>query len=113
MIINIRLLIIFFCLNLILSCHKDDPDNGTRKIYSEKSGKLIQEVEYRNGKKNGYFREYYDDGKLSAVQFYVNDTINDTSFAYHPNGIIASQSVYKMGRKNGVWKKYNKAGMRY
>jgi len=103
----------FFIFFIILSCQNEDPNNGTRKSYFDGSDKIQQTVEYKNGKKNGYFTEYYKNGSIMSKQFYVNDTITDSSLEYHENGKLATSQFYKMGVRQGVWKKFNKDGLMY
>lgn len=91
----------------------DEKADGFKTIYFPNSKQIKQSVEYKNGKKNGSFKEYYRNGNLKAVQRYVNDTLNDTSFFYHENGNRSSIQIYRMQTKTKRWQKYNKQGKLY
>jgi antitoxin component YwqK of YwqJK toxin-antitoxin module len=96
-----------------MSCKQGDVQNGTKKVYYDGTNQIMQTVEYKNGKKNGFLTEFYRNGTVSAKQFFVNDTINGTAYEYYENGNPATERNYKMGVKEGVWKHFNKKGMLY
>ena len=99
---------------LIVSCgSKREELEGVKTVYFPGTDIIKQSVEYKNGKKNGYFREYYRKGNLKARQFYVNDTLDDTTQIYYPSGILQTQHMYKNKIKHGCWQEYNKEGQLY
>jgi antitoxin component YwqK of YwqJK toxin-antitoxin module len=108
-------IIVYTLTAVVLSgCNYRDPSTPELKKVYFKDGKTLQQtVEYRNGKKNGYLTEFYKTGTLRAKQFYVNDSLNDSSFIYHPNGKLQSLHTYKNKLKHGCWKEYNKEGKLY
>ncbi|MDX1348738.1 MAG: hypothetical protein R3279_00750 [Putridiphycobacter sp.] len=75
-----------------------------------------------NGKKNGQYREYDENGKLINGFLYSNDTIiaegmilNDGTFDgewsyFYPSGKVLSKGAYENGKKNGVWTYYFENG---
>lgn len=108
---------IFFFLALVLSlvaCEDPEhPNDGTKTIHFPNSEAVKQTVDYKNGKKNGYLKEYYRDGTLKASQYYVNDTLDDTTRIYHPDRRLKTIQIYKDKRRHGVWRDYNKSGGLY
>jgi len=79
---TIALLILFFC-----GCIDDGvQNNGLKTVHFKGTDIVMQTIEYKNGKKNGYFTEYFRDGKIKAKQFFVDNELDDTSKMYHSNG---------------------------
>jgi antitoxin component YwqK of YwqJK toxin-antitoxin module len=101
-------------LALIFSCgSKREELEGVKTVYFPGTELVKQSVEYKDGKKNGYFTEYYRKGNLKARQFYINDTLDDTTVIYYPNGQLQTLHVYKNKLRHGCWSEYNKEGRLY
>lgn len=102
-------------LNAIIhfSCSSDQIDDGVKTIYFEGTEKVRQIINYANGYKNGPVSEFYENGKFKARQFYINDTLADSSITYHPNGKIKSVQIIKNKKANGRWLDFNKEGKLY
>lgn len=93
------------------SCDDGKISDGTKIVHFKNSDKVKQEIEYKNGKKNGSFKEYTIKGQLKAIQHYRNDTLCDTSKFYHENGKLSEIQIFDTrGLYQACWKKYNKAG---
>jgi len=110
---SIRLIFIFLISLLAQQCQLPGGDSDVKKIYFPDGKTLRQVIEFKKGKKNGYMKEYYDNGVLKAQHFYINDTLNDTSAFYYKDGRLKSFQFYKNKRKHGCWKEYNKEGKLY
>ncbi len=104
---NLLLILLLFFLSCELS---DSFENGEKIIYYPGTEIVKQSVEYKNGKKNGYLREFFRDGSLKASQRYVNDTLTDTTVVYYENKQLKTFHVYKNKVKSGCWRDYNKNG---
>lgn len=103
----------YFIILLFTLSGCEDPEkvtNGTRVIHYPNTELVMQEVEMKDGKKNGYAKEFYRNGKLKRLQFYLNDTLNDSSIYFHSNGQISNLQFFKNKRKHGAWKDFNKEG---
>lgn len=85
--------------------------DGIHEAHYEGSDQLKQLLEIKNGKKNGFAKEFYRNGNLKKYQHYLNDTLNDSSIYYHPNGKISNLQFYKNNQKHGCWKDFNKDGV--
>lgn len=96
------------CICTLAACDPDE--DGLRTTYFAGSKQVKQTVEYKNGRKNGYLKEYYPDGTLKAIQYFVNDTLDDTTRIYHRNGRLKTIRTYKNKRRHGVWRDYNPDG---
>lgn len=110
--------LLFFCLLLsFISLHsctgKFDGKNGKRIVYFEGTEKVSQSIEYKNGKKNGWWLEFYENGNPKVKSRYVNDTLQDSSLYYYKNGKFSDIQVFKNGQKEGCWRKFNENGMLY
>lgn len=103
----------WYCLILFLISSCSDPDaipEGVKIVHFPGTDIVQQSISYHNGKKNGPFKEFYKNGTLKAKQFFVNDSLNDTSSLYLPDGKLQSIHIYKNKQKDGCWKDYNKEG---
>lgn len=99
-------LLLFLC-----TCSGDERvNNGLYVVHYPGTELIQQEVEMKNGKKNGWAKEYYKNGKLKRKQFYVNDTLNDSSLYYHDNGRLAKLQFLKDKKFHGAWRDFNKEG---
>ena len=52
--------------------YKNDQLDGVSKLYDERTWKLKQEVEYKEGKQHGYFRYYDEEGNITLEYQYEN-----------------------------------------
>ena len=123
--------ILFMCLVIAIalsSCTKTEktyyPDGNLQSIIHYKFGKetgksvyLYQrpntveiEVEMKNGKRNGTFFRYFENGNLDTYCTYVNDSIEGVETMYTPNGEKSQETTYTRGRKNGPHKEYHLNG---
>lgn len=107
--------LIFFSVFSIISCNRNkfDGKNGLKVVLFPDSEDTCQVVEYKDGKKNGYLKEYYQNKKLKIIQHFVDDKNVDTAKFYHPNGNIEAIQIYQSGEKAGCWEKYNPQGKLY
>ncbi len=78
------------------------------------TGEVIQKINYKYGKKNGYSLSYsYEsspDGVLISKILYVNDKKEGNAFYYHENGQLKEELNYKDNKKEGTAKVYNQEG---
>lgn len=91
------------------SIYKNGKLNGKTRIYSPQ-GKLIEEIDYLDGKKNG-FRYVYDENKgIKEVQFYQDDQflgnvedeeIDTTKLNGKFKSEIADELIFMLGNRDG------------
>lgn len=74
--------------------------NGLVKI----TGKKI------NGKREGLWRSYYEDGKQWSETTFRNGVKNGRTRTYYENGMMRYSGQYKDDERVGVWKFYNDKG---
>jgi antitoxin component YwqK of YwqJK toxin-antitoxin module len=83
------------------------------------NGNTHQEGTYRDDKKNGYFKDYAENGDLLKVTKYVNDVAQPeateiqkltTETEYYPNGKILKTTMTRNGVLEGVSREYDSSG---
>lgn len=108
--------------------------NGERKTFYDNRGKIQEEANYKNGKRDGktvWYREngtimatynykddlfegvsenYYEDGNIKSSKIYKNNQLNGLNREYHPNGTIASETNYVNGKQKGETKNFSEDG---
>lgn len=68
------------------------------------------EVEMKNGKRNGEFYRYFENGNLDTYCVYVNDSIEGMEIMYSPNGEKTQETYFVHGKKEGPYKQYHYNG---
>ena len=71
--------------------YKDGKRNGKCKYYS-KNGKVLSKLNYKAGKAEGLYKSYYENGQLKE----------EGNFKYTDEGVYS--------RKEGIWKTYYEDG---
>lgn len=66
--------------------------------------------EKKDGKREGVWKCYYDDGKLQSEGGYVADQKEGIWKIYHSNGQLAGVGPYVKGAEKGKWTFYDEAG---
>lgn len=69
-------------------------------------GRTYIDGEFKNGKRNGLFKSYYSNNKVSAMTTYKAGTRHGKYTHYHYNGKLYETGVYEFGNQEGVWKQY-------
>ena len=77
----------------------DDPFTGNI------TGKTEQGT-IRNGKKEGLWVYYYDNGQLSYKVTYKDNKKDGPYVNYYDNGQLGSKGTYKNGKEDGRWVRY-------
>ncbi len=90
-----------------------------RWVYFYENGRIRLEGNYRDDKKNGYFKQYDRDGNLIIVEKYLDDLLQenvaelvelDVRTDYYPSGKIKTVASYKDGIPEGVRREYAEDG---
>lgn len=85
--------------------YKDGKKNGVAKEYYE-SGKLQTEAPLKDGEQNGVAKQYYESGRLQTETPFKDGKENGVEKSYYENGRLQFKKPYKDGRANGVEKAY-------
>jgi antitoxin component YwqK of YwqJK toxin-antitoxin module len=59
-----------------------------------------------DGKKDGIWEKYYDNGQLQSRGSYENDIKEGYWESYWSNGQLWSKGTYKNGKRDGIWEEY-------
>ena len=83
--------------------------NGTEivKLY-HRSGALLAETPYKNGKRNGIDKNFYESGSLWYDIPYVDGNKHGIEHIYYTSGSLMLEVPYKYGIKHGIAKHYDK-----
>lgn len=65
---------------------------------------------YVDGKKQGPFTEWFDNGKIKATGSYVNDQLDGSFVLYRATGKKEAEGKYANGLKTGRWISYTSNG---
>ena len=82
------------------------------KIEYWDNGKVLSQIHYSDGKRDGSCRHWYKNAQLMFEGFYKNGKMTGPWISYHENGQIESHGIYKYtesgmySRKDGSWKYY-------
>jgi antitoxin component YwqK of YwqJK toxin-antitoxin module len=87
-----------------------DPDNGAKTVYFDNS--FIIEIEYnlKNGKLNGPFKSYHENGQLKKIGSYLNGKGNGLFKEYFEDGSLKNEYSMKDDVNNGDYKTYYENG---
>ena len=105
----------------IVATYKNGIPEGVRREYN-KQGQIEKSYVFHNGKiiaegiltdagrKEGHWKEYYDDGNLKSEGAYKNDNKTGKWNYYYPNGQLQETGIYQNGKPEGKWKWYYPSG---
>lgn len=88
-----------------------EPDTGytgIKKYY--RGNRLVNEVTFKNGVRNGEMRTYYPGGQLYQTFNYVNGLREDSSRWYYTEGQVFRSTPYKHDTIDGIQKQYYRTG---
>jgi len=66
--------------------------------------------EYRNGRRNGTWKTWYDNGRLWSTNTFVDDISDGPTSSYHQNGKMYYEGFYRQGVRAGHWKFWDENG---
>lgn len=69
-----------------------------------------EEGNYKNGLKDGIWKFYYSNGKISKTGKYLEGVENGKFTFYYDNGRTMQEGDFIMGLKDGNWKKFDRDG---
>lgn len=83
--------------------------NGIWKFYNEQ-GKIGESAEYVDGELNGENRVFYDNGKQKVVAIYKDDNLDGEYLYYSKNGALLQKKYFKNGKLHGMFKSFHNVG---
>lgn len=76
--------------------YRDVPFTGVMTEYYP-DGTLAAEVEYKDGKPEGWGRSWYDDGTPKSENFVRGRRVQGIARAWHPNGVVSEERRFRDG----------------
>lgn len=89
---------------------KDGKLEGIFVSYYE-NGKIESEVSYRDGHLDGPFKAYYGDGRIHVDKFYRDGKLENVFKAWDEDGSVFFEIEYKDGKQHGFDKTYYRSGV--
>ncbi|MFO7613809.1 MAG: toxin-antitoxin system YwqK family antitoxin [Bacteroidales bacterium] len=87
------------------------PDGTIESSFIFRNGVLIGEgIVTEKGERNGFWKEYYNDGRLRAEGNYDHDLKDGPWKFYHLNGALEQEGTYMKGKPEGEWRWYYAGG---
>jgi hypothetical protein len=74
------------------------------------NGQKANEIEYRDGKYDGTFTAFYDNGSKAYKQHYKAHVCVGAEIGWHKSGKNAYEGEYKDGKQDGVWRHWYENG---
>jgi antitoxin component YwqK of YwqJK toxin-antitoxin module len=81
---------------------------GIKQYYSNE--RLLKEVTFKNGVREGLTKTYYQTGQLYQTFWYRNGMRQDSSIWYYLEGQVFRTTPYKNDTINGIQKQYYRTG---
>jgi len=76
-----------------------------------KSGQLFFQVPYKNGKQNGWYEQYHENGAIFSKDFRIDGKTMDGEYvSLFDNGNVYQKGAYKNGYQIGNWYIYTREG---
>lgn len=85
-----------------LNQYRNGKKEGVWRDYY-KNGKLKSESNYSEGIKKGVCKEWWETGKLWTEGIYVNDQANGLMKWYNDQGILVASGNMTNGKRDGAW----------
>ncbi len=89
---------------------KDGKLEGTLISYYE-NGNIKRKGEYANGRYNGKWEQWAENGKKLYEVHYKNDALYGEFMIWYPTGVLKQKGIYAENSRSGLWTEYDEAGM--
>ena len=76
--------------------------DGLRTVFYI-SGKVAEEINYKNNLKNGFYKKYTEKGVVLEESIFKNNIYNGLAIFSDANGNIVSKGQFVNGKKSGIW----------
>ncbi len=87
-----------------------DTTDPIREVAYYKHNLIKYNGQLKEGKRNGKWVYYYDNGNKWSEGFFINDVSNSTRTVYHRNGQKYYSGKYNQGKRTGVWMFWDETG---
>jgi len=86
-------------------------DGAFKEFYPD--GRVKREIRYIKGKRNGLYRTFYANGQTEQEGYYREDNLDGLYRSYYESGALHQQKEYRDGKLNGVYKAIDEQGVLY
>lgn len=91
---------------------KSNPYTGLVRTYRDiDKTKIATETSYQDGKQNGLYLEYRDNGVLQLQEYYKNGLRDSLYLKYWSNGALKRKGFYRNDTPIGIWIEYDRQGI--
>jgi len=92
----------------LVGCHRGSADcpRGSQLHGQKPPAGQLQWCSRGDGVKNGPFREWYANGKLSSAGDYADGKMEGKWQSFFDDGALKAEGVFKGGLKDGIWTQY-------
>jgi antitoxin component YwqK of YwqJK toxin-antitoxin module len=80
---------------------------GVRTVFYL-SGKIAEEISYKNNLKYGFYKKYTEKGILLEESIFKNDIYSGLAIFSDTNGNVVSKGHFVNGKKSGIWQFFEK-----
>ena len=84
--------------------------NEIKKLPGYEPKQKVEEGDYRDSKKTGFWKEFFPNGNLKNKITFENNRPNGYAIMYHENGKISEEGLWKNNRWVGDYKLYYENG---
>ena len=88
--------------------YKDGVLDGNKSSYYRENGKIKSVIPYVAGELSGKMISYTSTGKIISQELFVDGSGEWKT--YWDNELLKEEGTMKSGRKDGIWKNYNREG---
>jgi len=86
--------------------------HGIVKLYNHSNTYFLEKtIEYRNGKRNGFYRKWFKNGQLREECIYIEDTLDGEFKEFWEDGTFRGGGNFKNGKPIGEHRYYNEKGV--
>jgi len=84
--------------------------DGVWAVYYAQSNTVASEISWKNGVKDGDWKEYFENGQLKLTATFVNGKLDGDYLSYFLNKKLARKGKYVAGKQDGTWISYDDKG---
>jgi len=99
-----------YSITLIKKAGIYDPDNGSKTDYFDNGYSIEAEYNLKNGQLHGLLKAYYENGNVKKLGSYLNGKENGLFKEYNEDGTMNFEYSMKDGVMNGAFKTYYENG---
>lgn len=84
--------------------------DGMFIVYAGGGGKMIEGA-YRDGRQDGEWTMWFDNGRRASVDHYRDGVQEGTHISWYASGVKATEGNYRDGKRVGVWTQWDPTGL--